>query len=133
MTWQEAQDYCATTTPTQFDQLVELYGQGQVETALVEAAASVGYRGDAWIGLKKELRDWTWVDGEPLRFDNWDQLSDYGEGPCALMMQTGTWTAAPCSLSDNVICEAGASAATVRVTSQFKVFYLSLKLFLVNL
>lgn len=118
MTWQEARDYCAPSASTQFDQLVELYGQEQVETAMVEAAASVGYQGGAWIGLKKELQEWTWVDGEPLSFDNWDQRSDYGEGTCALMIQTGTWTAAPCSLSENVICEGGASEATVRVTSQ---------------
>lgn len=118
MTWQEARDYCAPSATTEFDQLVELYGQEQVETAMVEAAASVGYRGDAWIGLKKERQEWTWVDGEPLGFDNWDQHSDDGDGTCALMIQAGTWTAAPCSRSEDVICETGASAATVRVTSQ---------------
>lgn len=118
MTWQEARDYCAPSAGTQFDQLVEIYSQEQVETAMVEAAASVGYQGDAWIGLKKELQEWTWVDGEPLDLDNWDQRSHYDEGACALMIQTGTWTAAPCSLSENVICERGASAATVRVTGQ---------------
>lgn len=118
MTWQEARDYCAPSASTQFDQLVELYGQEKVETAMMKAAASVGYRGDAWIGLKKELQEWTWVDGEPLDFDNWDQHSDDGEGACAQMIQAGTWRAAQCSLSVNVICETGASAATVRVTSQ---------------
>lgn len=109
MTWLEAQDYCATST-TQFDQLAELYDE-KVEAALVEAAATVGYQGEAWVGLKKEFQEWTWVDGEPLSYENWDQLSNYSEGTCALMKQTGTWTAAQCSLKDNVICETGVLAA----------------------
>lgn len=117
-TWQEAKDYCTRPATTHYEQLVELYGQEQVEEVMVKVADSVGYQGPAWIGLKSETQEWTWVDGEPLGLDNWNQLSEYGEGSCALMVQAGTWTAAPCSLRKNMICEAGASAATIRVTGQ---------------
>lgn len=100
-TWQDAQDYCST----KYDNLVEFYERGKVESALVETAVSVDYHGEAWIGLRTEILDWTWVDGEPLLIDNWEQSSESGEGHCALMIKSGVWRAAQCSLKDYLMCE----------------------------
>lgn len=107
-TWQDAQDYCKT----KYDNLVEFHESGKVEAALVEAANSVDYHGEAWIGLKEEILDWTWVDGRPLLLDNWNQ-SDRGEGYCTLMLKSGAWRAAQCSLKNSVICERSESTVTV--------------------
>lgn len=100
-TWQDAQDYCSA----KFDNLVEFNEPGQVEAALVDAAVSLGFHGEAWIGLKKGILDWTWVNGEPLLMDNWKKKSDSSGENCALMYKSGTWKAAECSVNSNVICE----------------------------
>lgn len=100
-TWQDAQDYCST----QYDNLVEFYEQGMVETALVDKAVSMDYRGEAWIGLKTKILDWTWVNGEPVQIDKWDENGGSGDGHCALMTDSGFWRAAHCSLNENVMCE----------------------------
>lgn len=111
MTWQEAQDYCSTT----YNDLVEIYEPGKVEASLVEAAQSVNYRGDAWIGLKTENLDWTWVDGEPLQIDNWERADDGGEASCALMIRSGVWRGEKCWQRNNLLCEGGEQMLTAWV------------------
>lgn len=103
-TWQEAQQYCSAT----YEKLVEFPLPGMnVEAALVKTARAVNYYGDAWIGLKTENLDWTWVDGETLQVDNWEQADDGGEALCALMVKSGVWRGAECSLKKGVLCEGG--------------------------
>lgn len=102
-TWQDAQDYCSTKNGN----LVEFYEPTKVEAEMVKTAVSLDYHGEAWIGLKEEILDWTWVDGEPLLIDNWEQINNGADGHCALMISSGAWRVAQCSLKDSVICEGG--------------------------
>lgn len=87
--------------------LVEFYEPGAEEATLVEAARSRNYHGYVWIGLKSKKLDWTWVDGEPLQIDNWEEEDNGGDAPCALMSESGGWRGAECWLKHNVLCEGG--------------------------
>lgn len=97
MSWRKARDYCLT----QHTGLAEIHNPDN-STALMNTP-NWGYRGDAWIGLRPEPLDWTWVDGEPLTQTLWEQYSS--DELCAYMAASGRWRSADCSLKKYGACD----------------------------
>lgn len=96
MSWSKARSYCVAK---HFD-LAEIYNP-DINTALMNTA-NWGYQGDAWIGLKPDILDWTWVDGKLLTYDRWEQYRT--DELCVYMTERGTWKSANCSLKKYGVC-----------------------------
>lgn len=96
MSWTKARDYCVT----QHTDLAEIDNPDN-NTALLNTP-NWEYPGDAWIGLRPDVLDWTWVNGELPTYDRWEQYST--DELCVYMTDTGSWKSADCSLKKYGVC-----------------------------
>ncbi|XP_060037386.1 C-type lectin domain family 4 member G-like [Erinaceus europaeus] len=103
-TWDEAQKHCLEAG----GHLVIIGGMNE-QSFLVQ---HIGDRGH-WLGLRavrqrSRIQSYQWVDGVPLSFSHWNRgepSDSQGREDCIMMLNTGLWNDAPCTLRDNWICE----------------------------
>ena len=102
ITWPGARGRCDAQAPGAHLVTIESAG----ENALLAAFAAA----DVWIGASEEAgtNTWTWVDGRPLGYTNWDTGGPSGAPgrDCAMLAQASSrWVDASCAASYRFVCE----------------------------
>ncbi|XP_006869056.1 PREDICTED: C-type lectin domain family 4 member G-like [Chrysochloris asiatica] len=102
--WQEAQKSCADSGAH-----LVIVGGLEEQTFLSRNTSGRNF----WLGLsavrsKNKIQSYQWMDGVQLTFSHWNEGEPndwWGKENCIVMLPTGLWNDATCSVMYNWICE----------------------------
>nr|DBA19768.1 TPA: hypothetical protein GDO54_015546 [Pyxicephalus adspersus] len=80
-----------------------------------------------WLGVDSKAFDRRiWLDGSPIKYNNWYGLQRKNMGPCAVLLpETGAWNRVPCTPGmARIVCKAPLRSSWVGVAVGFAIFIL---------
>ncbi|KAL7394371.1 hypothetical protein ABVT39_025028 [Epinephelus coioides] len=104
MTWDDALAHCFS----EHTNMAQIQSKENL-TEMMNTPAG-GYTGKVWIGLFDNVTNWTWVNGKPATYFNWESGQPdgmYNNELCVAMTAEGSWIDESCSAKRHFVCDNG--------------------------